>query len=176
MGIFPCNSAGKESACNAGDLSSIPGLGRSPGGGKGYLLQCSGLKNSMDCISMGSQRVGHDRGAFSFTCEVGASGRNQTTEDSEDAQDRKTSPLVLRGSGCLTPGPPLQIRLQGGLNQAPSHQKAATAHEDTSSPETRGVSFNTQAANAGLWPSRVPPPCVSPKAQGPMSLGAWAPG
>ena len=45
---FPCGSAGKESACNAGDLGSIPGLGRSPGEGKGYPLQYSGLKNSMD--------------------------------------------------------------------------------------------------------------------------------
>ena len=41
---------GKESICNAGDLNSIPGLGRSPGEGKGYPLQCSGLENSMDCI------------------------------------------------------------------------------------------------------------------------------
>ena len=38
---FPCGSAGKESACNAGDLDSIPGLGRSPGEGKGYPLQYS---------------------------------------------------------------------------------------------------------------------------------------
>ena len=45
---FPCDSAGKESACNAGDLDSIPGLGRSPGEGKGYPLQYSGLENSMD--------------------------------------------------------------------------------------------------------------------------------
>ena len=37
--IFPCGSAGKESACNVGDLGSIPGLGRSPGEGKGYPLQ-----------------------------------------------------------------------------------------------------------------------------------------
>ena len=43
----PCGSAGKESACSAGDLGSIPGLGRSPGEGKGYPLQCSGLENSM---------------------------------------------------------------------------------------------------------------------------------
>ena len=42
---FPCGSAGKESACNVGDLSSIPGLGRSPGEGKGYPLQYSGLEN-----------------------------------------------------------------------------------------------------------------------------------
>ena len=46
-------SAGKESACNAGDLGSIPGLGRSPGEGKGYPLQYSGLESSMACIVHG---------------------------------------------------------------------------------------------------------------------------
>ena len=50
---FPCGSAGKESACNVGDLGSIPGLGRSPGEGKGYALQYSGLENSMDHIVRG---------------------------------------------------------------------------------------------------------------------------
>ena len=58
---FPCGSTGKESAWNAGDLSSAPGLWRSSGEGKSYLLQYSGLENSMDCVSMGLQRVGHDR-------------------------------------------------------------------------------------------------------------------
>ena len=47
---FSCGSSGKESAHNAGDLCSIPGLGRSPGEGKDYPLQYSGLENSMDCI------------------------------------------------------------------------------------------------------------------------------
>ena len=47
---IPCGSAGKESACNEGDLSSIPGSGRSPGEEKGYPLQYSGLENSMDSI------------------------------------------------------------------------------------------------------------------------------
>ena len=42
---FPGGSAGKESACKAGDLGSVPRLGRSPGGGKGYPLQCSGLES-----------------------------------------------------------------------------------------------------------------------------------
>ena len=46
-------SAGKESACNAGDLGLIPGLGRSPGEGKGYPLQDSGLENAMDCVVCG---------------------------------------------------------------------------------------------------------------------------
>ena len=45
---FPCASVGKESACSAGDLGSVPGLGRFPGEGKGYLLQYSGLENAMD--------------------------------------------------------------------------------------------------------------------------------
>ena len=47
---FPGGSAGKESACNEGDLDSIPGLGRSPGEGNGHPLQYSGLENSMDYI------------------------------------------------------------------------------------------------------------------------------
>ena len=50
---FPCGSGGKESACNAGDLGSISELGRSPGKGKGYPSQYSGLENSMDCIVHG---------------------------------------------------------------------------------------------------------------------------
>ena len=45
---FPGDSAGKESACNEGDLSSIPGLGRSPGGGHDNPLQFSGLQSTMD--------------------------------------------------------------------------------------------------------------------------------
>ena len=71
---FPDSSAGKESALNAGDHSLIPGSGRSPGEGKGYPLQYSGLENSMDlefsntwripCIVHG---VAKSRTAFTFT-------------------------------------------------------------------------------------------------------------
>ena len=50
---FPCSLAGRESACNVGDLGLIPGLGITPGEGKGYWLQYSGLENSMDCIVLG---------------------------------------------------------------------------------------------------------------------------
>ena len=50
---FPGSSASKESACNVGDLGLIPGLGRSPGQGNGYPLQCSGLESFMDCIVHG---------------------------------------------------------------------------------------------------------------------------
>ena len=45
---FPGGSVGKNSACNAGDLGLIPGLGRSPGEGNGNPLQYSGLENPMD--------------------------------------------------------------------------------------------------------------------------------
>ena len=47
---FPGGSDGTASACNVGDLGLIPGLGRSPGEGKGHPIQYSGLENSMDCI------------------------------------------------------------------------------------------------------------------------------
>ena len=62
---FPDSSVGKEPACNAGDPSSIPRLGRCPGEGKGYPLQYSSLENSRDCMSrdcmsMRLQRVRHD--------------------------------------------------------------------------------------------------------------------
>ena len=52
-GLEAPSSAGKESACNVGDLGLITGLGRSPGEGIGNPLQYSGLENSMDCIVHG---------------------------------------------------------------------------------------------------------------------------
>jgi len=55
ISYFPGGSTGKESACNAGDLVSIPELGRSPGEGKGYPRQYSGLENSVH-----GARVGHN--------------------------------------------------------------------------------------------------------------------
>ena len=62
---FPCGSAGKESACNMGDLGSIPGSGRSFGEGNGNPLQYSCLENPMDreawqAAVHGVARIGHD--------------------------------------------------------------------------------------------------------------------
>ena len=65
--VFPCGSAGKESACNEGDLGLIPGLGRSPGEGKGYPLQESSLENSMDCIVHGVAKSWAQLSDFYFT-------------------------------------------------------------------------------------------------------------
>ena len=69
---FPGGSAGKESACNVVDLGSIPGLGRSPGGGNVYSLQYSGLENSMDCVVHGVAKSGTQLSEFHFhqTSEV----------------------------------------------------------------------------------------------------------
>ena len=63
---FPYSSVGKESSCNVGDLGSIPGLGRSPGEGKGYLLQYSGLENSMDYIVHGVTKSWTRLSSFHF--------------------------------------------------------------------------------------------------------------
>ena len=67
---FPCISAGKETACNVGDLDSIPGLGRSPGEGKGYPLQYFAWKipwteepGHGQRSPNGHKRVGHDLAA-----------------------------------------------------------------------------------------------------------------
>ena len=67
---LPCGSADKESACNAGDLGLIPGLGRSPGGGYGNSLQYSWIEESGRLQSMGLQRVGHDQAAQYSTARV----------------------------------------------------------------------------------------------------------
>ena len=64
---FPCGSAGKESTCNAGDLGLIPGLGSSPGEGRGYQLQYSGLENSMNCIVHGVAKSQTQLSDFHFT-------------------------------------------------------------------------------------------------------------
>ena len=71
---FPGGADGQESAYNVGDLCSTPGWWRSPGEGKGYPLQYSGLENSRDrgawrLQSMGPQRVRHDLQTFTSTCE-----------------------------------------------------------------------------------------------------------
>ena len=64
---FPDSSVGKESTCNAGDPGLIPGLGRSPGEGKGYPLQYSGLENSMDCIVHGVTKSRTQLSDFHFS-------------------------------------------------------------------------------------------------------------
>ena len=79
---FPCGSVGKEAACNAGDLSLLPGLGRFLGGGNGYALQCSGLENSMDYSPWGGKEsdMTERLSLFHFHCHA---RRLQNTEESK---------------------------------------------------------------------------------------------
>ena len=80
LGGFPCGSASKENTCNAGELGSIPGLGRSPGEVKGYPLQYSGLENSMDCIVHGVTKSRTQLSNFHFHLNVWGGGINQTRD------------------------------------------------------------------------------------------------
>ena len=68
--IKQCSSAGEESACNAGNLGLIPGLGRSPREGKSYPLQYSCQENSMECIVHGVTKSQTLLGDFYFTPDL----------------------------------------------------------------------------------------------------------
>ena len=82
-GSFPCGSADKESACNVGNLGSIPGLGRSPGEGKGYPLQYSGLENSMNHIVHGVAKSWTRLSDFRESCGRNQRGTKELLDESE---------------------------------------------------------------------------------------------
>ena len=88
---FPCGSAGKESTYNEGELGLIPGLGRSPGEGKGYPLQYSGLENSMDHIVHGVAKSQTQLSDFHFTLLGGSVGK--------EAACNAGDPGLILGSG-----------------------------------------------------------------------------
>ena len=71
---FPCGSAGKESSCNAGDLSLKPELGRSSGEGKGYPVQYSDPENSKTCIARGVSKSRTGLKDFHFHLNVWVKG------------------------------------------------------------------------------------------------------
>ena len=68
--IKQCSSAGEESACNAGNLGLIAGLGRSPREWKGYPIQYSGQENSMECIVRGVSKSQTLLSDFYFTQDL----------------------------------------------------------------------------------------------------------
>ena len=105
---FPCGSAGKESACNAGNLVLIPRLGRSPGEGKGYSLQYSGLVNSMHCIVLGVAKSRTRLRDFTLTFHFHASEKEMATH---------SSVLAWRIPGTGEPGglPSMELQSQTRL-------------------------------------------------------------
>ena len=99
-GGFLGGSAGKESACNAGDLGSIPGLGRSPEEGKGYPFQYSDLEKSMDCTVHGVTKSRTRLSDFHFHF----SARNITGScQATDASPAPTHPFQQQYKGDHSP-------------------------------------------------------------------------
>ena len=83
-GSFPCGSAGKECACHAGDLGSMPGFGRSPGGGRGNPLQYACLENP------------RDRGAWRATVHGVEKSRTRLSKQAQSAKDATVHQLLNR--------------------------------------------------------------------------------
>ena len=92
---FPGGSAGQKSACNAGDLGSIPGLGRSPGDGKGYPLQYSGLENSTDCIVHGVTKSRIRLSNFHVTSMTLAKVKSKLKQEPQELPDYLHLPISL---------------------------------------------------------------------------------
>ena len=96
---FPCGSAGKESACNVGDLGSIHGLGRSPGEGKCYPLQYSGLENSVDCRVHGVTKSWTQLKRLSSSSSLSHKGSSADKESACNAGDLVLIPGLRRSPG-----------------------------------------------------------------------------
>ena len=101
---FPRGSTGKESACNEGNLGSISGLGRSPGKGKGYPLQYSGLENSVDCTVHGVAKSWTLLSDFQLSLslsviQLGFPGGSDGKESSCNVGDPNSIPELGRSPG-----------------------------------------------------------------------------
>ena len=133
---FPCGSAGKNSACNAGDLGLIPGLGRSPREGKSYPFQYSFLENSMDAIVHGVAKSQMWLSDFHFTwCYMGFPGGSVVKNPPANAGDRDTS--LIPGSG-RSPGEGNSNTLRYSCLGNPMERRAwwATVHGVTKESDT----------------------------------------
>ena len=134
--LFPGSSDVKESACNVGDLGSIPGLGRSPGEQKCYPLQYSGLENSMDCIVHGLAKIGHNWATFTslhthihthtHTYINRILGRNSLSVTLKILFIYLTVPCLNRGLWDLVPSPGIEPRPPVLTAQSLSQQESPT--------------------------------------------------
>ena len=155
---FSCGSDGKESDRDTGDLGLIPGLGRSPGEGKGYTLQYSGLESSMACVSMGYTKESATTERLSLSPGRSAGSRsNQTTAESEEAQDRRTSPLHTPGhrlpdSTGSAPDPLAPDPTPGRPEARSLTPEGSHRHRDTSSPEQGASPATPRLLTQGTGP------------------------
>ena len=131
---FPGGSDGKESTCNAGDLGSIPGLGRSPGEGNSYPIQYSGLENSMDYIVHGVSKSWTWLSNFHFPLQklqVKAlflehwlnPTRNQRAREPAEAVLRGHFPALASRTGEEKEGKLIQHRLWWVIASSHSHPR-----------------------------------------------------
>ena len=127
---FPGSSAGKESTCNAGDPGSIPGLGRSAGEGKGYLVQYSGLENSMDCIVCGIPKSWTQLSNFHFHLGLpcGSTGKEYTC----NAGDLGSIPGLERSPGEGKVYPLQYSSLENSMDYSPWGHKESDMTEQLS--------------------------------------------
>ena len=130
---FNGNYCGKESACNAGDLGSIPGLGRSPGEWKGYPLQYPGLENSMDCIVHGIAKSRKRLSYFHFHFQ--SRMRSQGSGHFSIFQSTTHSPpymLVINRDFCFTLNPlNLEEVIQWFSGRTPRTHNSSYTHIDS---------------------------------------------
>ena len=98
MESFPSSSDGKASACNAGDLGLIPGSGRSPGEGNGYLLQDSCLENSKE---RGDWWIPHDHKESDRTEQLTHTHSLKARGGTKSFLAFKVSGRLSRGAGSL---------------------------------------------------------------------------
>ena len=138
--LLPRSSAGKESACIAGDLGSIPGLGRSPGEGNSHPLQYSGLENSMDCIVHRVAKSWTQLGDFHFSlhfhCFLGPLANAQLASSFVSALFTafirchcQTGPTwTTTSTGCLF------LRLTSSSEPGLPHSVAASGSQEVAGP------------------------------------------
>ena len=101
--------AGKESACNSGNLDSIPGLERSPGEGKRYPLQYSGLENSVDCLVHGVTKSQTWLSDIHFHISTKSKWFSSVVVQFSSVQ---SCPTLCDPMNCSTPGFPVHHQLQ----------------------------------------------------------------
>ena len=152
---FPCGSAGEESSCNAGNLGSIPRLGRS-GEGKGYPLQYSGLENSTDCIIHGVTKSQIHLSNFHFQgfC-LDSAETLQSPHTSIQLTSVESDPQPPENSGQLPTGQPMA----GPQFNSTRHQ-SGPIHQDSlitlSTGGLSGLRLSLRAPQFGLWTETVP--------------------
>ena len=145
--VFGSGSDSKESACNAGDLGSVPGLGRFPGGGHGNPLQCSCLENSHE------QRNLEDYSPWG--CKESDSTEQLSTQSQWDGLELGVLEVIEFGweAGGRAPcdGAVAVIRghrLQSSLPSMWGHSGQTAIHESGKAP-----SSYTKSANTLIWES-----------------------